>query len=113
MFTVGLFSTHIPYLAFVVFYAFFFLFGIQKAHAGELSDTDKALVVKISVVSSEQVTEAEDGTCISYANFFYTKPAERYFSPPAITCKLILCNTFSSISTEFDFSQFSRPPPAV
>ncbi len=30
MFTVGIFTTHIPYIAFVVFYAFFFLFGVNS-----------------------------------------------------------------------------------
>lgn len=38
MFSVGIFSTHLPYIAFVFFYVFFFLFGIQKASAGEFSD---------------------------------------------------------------------------
>ncbi len=30
MFTIGIFSTHIPYLAFVFFYAWFLLFGTKK-----------------------------------------------------------------------------------
>lgn len=35
MFTVGIFTTHIPYIAFVVFYAFFFLFGVNTTPVEE------------------------------------------------------------------------------
>jgi hypothetical protein len=31
MFTIGIFTTHLPYIAFVVFYAFFLFFGVNKA----------------------------------------------------------------------------------
>ena len=37
MFTVGIFSTHIPYIAFVLFYAYFLVTGVNKAVAGEIS----------------------------------------------------------------------------
>jgi hypothetical protein len=41
MFTVGIFTTHIPYIAFVVFYAWFLLFGIGKAASGEIETGEK------------------------------------------------------------------------
>ncbi len=36
MFTLGIFTTHIPYIALVVFYAFFWIIGVNKASSGEL-----------------------------------------------------------------------------
>jgi hypothetical protein len=36
MFTFGIFTTHIPYVAFVVFYAYFLIFGVEKASKGEI-----------------------------------------------------------------------------
>lgn len=41
MFTVGIFTTHIPYIAFVVFYAWFLLFGVSKAASGEIETGEK------------------------------------------------------------------------
>lgn len=41
MFTVGIFTTHIPYVAFVVFYAWLLLFGIDKAASGEIETGEK------------------------------------------------------------------------
>ena len=31
MFTIGIFSTHIPYIAFIFFYAYFLIFGIETS----------------------------------------------------------------------------------
>ncbi len=36
MFTIGIFSTHIPYIAFILFYAYFFVAGVNKAVEGEI-----------------------------------------------------------------------------
>jgi hypothetical protein len=41
MFTFGLFTTHFPYLAFVVFYAYFLIFGVGKATSGEIESDEK------------------------------------------------------------------------
>ena len=41
MFTFGIFTTHFPYIAFVVFYAWFLLFGIGKAVSGEIETGEK------------------------------------------------------------------------
>lgn len=36
MFSFGIFTTHIPYVALVVFYAYFLIFGVEKASKGEV-----------------------------------------------------------------------------
>ena len=41
MFTFGIFTTHLPYVAFVVFYAYFLLFGVNKASSGEIENGEK------------------------------------------------------------------------
>jgi hypothetical protein len=46
MFTIGIFTTHLPYIAFVVFYAFFLLFGVNKASSGEIQWGENNLVLK-------------------------------------------------------------------
>ena len=47
MFTFGIFTTHIPYIAFVVFYAYFLFFGINKASSGEQSFMDSEIQTQI------------------------------------------------------------------
>jgi len=58
MFTVGIFSTHLPYIAFVFFYAFFFLFGIQKASAVEVNGEAS---IKILSVKTDAHTNFSEG----------------------------------------------------
>lgn len=36
MFTFGIFTTHFPYIVFVVFYGYFLIFGFNKASNGEI-----------------------------------------------------------------------------
>ena len=64
MFPIGLFSTHIPYIAFVLFYAVFFLFGIEKASAGEFGEGAQ-LVSEVIFVSADtfQHIDNEGNTC--------------------------------------------------
>ncbi len=47
MFTLGIFTTHIPYIALVVFYAFFWIIGVNKASAGELQSADNSISIEI------------------------------------------------------------------
>lgn len=55
MFTIGIFSTHLPYIAFVVFYAYFLLFGVNKASSGEIQWGDSSIVLK---APAEEFAEA-------------------------------------------------------
>lgn len=49
MFTFGIFSTHIPYIAFVVFYAYFLITGVEKASNGEIQSVKNHFVTEQSV----------------------------------------------------------------
>ncbi len=42
MFSVGIFTTHIPYIVFVVFYAWFLIFGMEEANNGKILLSDRS-----------------------------------------------------------------------
>ena len=68
MFTFGIFSTHLPYIAFVFFYAFFFLSGIQKASAGELSNDTSFIVAQTETTTIAGHTFKSDNPELSSYN---------------------------------------------
>lgn len=111
MFTVGIFTTHLPYVAIVAFYAYFLIFNVDKA-----SDTD---------VSTESVINIE----IDSENF---NILPCYYTDLCLTCtKNIQRNAtlenhvfkrklkhpdfiYSHYRHEyFCFSCISRPPPVI
>lgn len=49
MFTFGIFTTHIPYIAFVVFYAWFLLFGVEKANDGKIQISERSVEIQYHV----------------------------------------------------------------
>ncbi len=49
MFTFGLFTTHIPYIAFVVFYAWILLTGVGKANDGKIQLTEHSVQIEQQV----------------------------------------------------------------
>ena len=64
MFSVGIFTTHIPYIAFVVFYAWILIFGVEKASNGEIQTSDKKFVTEFRV---EKINVSNG------ANYFYNQ----------------------------------------
>ena len=59
MFTIGIFTTHLPYIAFVVFYAFFLLFGVNKASSGEIQWGESNIVLKAPAEEIAKVNFAD------------------------------------------------------
>jgi hypothetical protein len=112
MFTVGLFSTHIPYIAFVVFYAFFFLFGIQKASAGELGGGENSIQAETAVVYIQDIANQDEQSAAIFSHFYISSELGRMFFAERKT-KFI--DTFPAQFNPviFCFSRFSRPPPIV
>lgn len=112
MFTVGLFSTHIPYIAFVAFYAVFFLFGIEKASAGDFGEGDQ-LIPELMSVSVDNYPDAGDDNYLYNCNSF---PGGIEFEQLLFYEDKIKLFYFSSAfikTTEYCFSWFSRPPPVA
>lgn len=112
MFTFGIFTTHIPYLAFVVFYAYFLLFGVSKATSGEIQFGENQHKIEI------------------YVNSHFTGSANHTFHlEKATDANLQNLNTKISLSEQktvypvfrkseyrqkfFCSLLFSRPPPAA
>lgn len=55
MFTVGIFTTHIPYLAFLLFYAYFLLFGVNEASNGNIRVSENSQEVEFNLNAQHTV----------------------------------------------------------
>ncbi|MCG6187184.1 hypothetical protein [Maribellus maritimus] len=110
MFTIGIFSTHIPYIAFVLFYAYFFVSGVQKAVDGEIPLTDKCAF--ISEIQAEQDILNQDSSNDTY-NYkaFVVSDFERFIFKRKIKYRIKTTKFFHSIA--IFTSLFERPPPFV
>lgn len=112
MFTFGIFTTHLPYIALVVFYAFFWIIGVNKAFSGELQPAEKTIFIEFA--AGEYFTETDQNDAITCANFsdqhFLTNDYNVAF---AVLQKLKhKCIAFENQPhLSLHTSLFSRPPP--
>lgn len=112
MFTIGIFSTHIPYIAFGLFYVFLFAADIYEVIPEE-NKTDETYT-KSGLCTYETLTRQQYDTFNYYAKILNTgkinhseKPIfEQIIKYPDFT----FANTCNNYST---YSLFSRPPPVV
>lgn len=111
MFTVGIFTTHFPYIAFVVFYAYFLIFGVEKANNGEIRLTEHSVRIEQHINDFQAITvQAFD---------FFALHATDGIEHATISCqqakqKWKLCHRHILHVQEYiKESQFSRPPPAL
>ncbi len=112
MFTFGIFTTHLPYVAFVVFYAYFLLFGVNKANSGEIENGEKLCKTEWSI---EKHISKDDVKAFHYSDFncdeIRSHRYKTFHSKPGISwpeLQLTAC-----VTSGFGFQLFSRPPPAV
>jgi hypothetical protein len=111
MFTFGIFSTHIPYIAFVLFYGFFFLAGIEKTSAGEMGEGEKIIPQVISV-SVNNYTDIDDDNLYNCN----AQPGNIDFEQMLLYGDKINLFYFSNRfikTTDYRYSWFSRPPPVA
>lgn len=111
MFTFGLFTTHIPYIAFVVSFVYFMFSGANEVHNGKIRTSDRSILVEYQVNDLEQ-------TSISAYDFQNHQPGEpaacNLFTSCLVKQKWKLCRSHSlRIHDGFVGTQFSRPPPSV
>lgn len=108
MFTFGIFTTHIPYIAFVVFYAYFLIFGINKASSGEHSFMDSEIQTQISYHAHSYEFIQDNVQLQAFGEFVLSDFEEiifkrKIFQPKKYLSKFLSAETYAVI--------FCRPPP--
>lgn len=110
MFTFGLFSTHMPYVVMVVFYALYFLFAspsvtpvtenvpLENEEKTELVQTVKTPTNSTTHWYFQIYSDYRDASAI-----LKIPDKEIYYSPPDIR----------PVNDGFTASQYSRPPPVI
>ena len=111
MFLFGIFTSHIPYIAFVVFYAYILIFGVEKATRGELQSEQKIFITEWEVDYQPGLNEV---------NFYSGDPVvsnhkSSHFEPFIFKQKLKAPGFKSVLIQQSDlYSSYSnRPPPAI
>lgn len=112
MFTVGIFSTHLPYLAFVFFYAFFFLFGIPKATSGELTSSENILQSETHLVQNI-VYSGDDDFSKNQDSHFHFYHSSNFELAPREKPRIPVLHREKVKQSDFCFARFCRPPPAA
>lgn len=111
MFLFGIFTSHIPYIAFVVFYAYILLFGVEKATRGELQSEQKTFFTELQVEYQTHANEIQN--CTYAFGPDYRNSAQ--FEPFIFKRKLKpLIHPSVSVHQADFYSTFSnRPPPNI
>ena len=112
MFTLGIFTTHIPYIALVVFYAFFWLFGVNHASAGESHPKEKVVAIKQPaniMVAAYDCRNSIDIRSLLDTNFLTPESKNAFHLPE----KLIHNEFYIEENSAFSYFAllFCRPPP--
>jgi len=110
MFTIGIFSTHLPYIAFVFFYAFFFFFNYQDKPAEDIIKKESACSLSVTYtigkeyydISGDHGQKGSANISYYYQNFIKYELRE-----------LILHPKDPLIKNYFLSANFSRPPPSA
>jgi hypothetical protein len=111
MFSFGIFTTHIPYIAFVAFYVYFLIFGVEKANDGAIRLTERSVQIERHIhdfhpapVSAYQVQKQLFSEDSAHELLCCERIKQRW----KISC-------FQSFHRQ-DFTEdtlFCRPPPAL
>jgi len=111
MFSVGIFTTHLPYIAMVAFYAWFLIAGVNKTNDGEIQFADKSSTIQMHIDYTVETINAEN-------QCFYLSFAERFetglFEKARVKQKWKYFDL--KIYTSQDFIEnalFCRPPPEL
>lgn len=112
MFTFGIFTTHFPYIAFVLFYAYFLIFGIGQASSGEIRTGEK-------YYQTEWVSEYHYNPATTDLHFFGDANTDEFYGAgpgdflfrQKIKYPQYICETYRPDG--YCTLLFCRPPPAV
>lgn len=111
MFTFGIFTTHFPYVVFVVFYAYFLIFGVEQTHDEKIQVAEKSIQIEYYVNHAHVIAQ-------KLPAFYYH--AEFNFEDHN-NCDNLCSNQKWKVHQSLRFyakdiipdSLFCRPPPAV
>lgn len=111
MFTFGIFTTHLPYLAFVFFYVYFLIFGMEKASDGKIQISEKSTTIEYHLNSFDK-DNVTSSACYYYqvAETFPKESVEYFDSGQDIK------RTDTPVLYRPGFwgkHLFCRPPPAL
>jgi hypothetical protein len=112
MFTIGIFSTHLPYVAFVFFYALFFLFGVRDYSSAEPNAKEKNYCVEIladPVTQADLQQSAMDGRDFHYYDSEKTADISRFDFKTSLFYPL----AEQAESYLYCFFPHCRPPPVA
>ncbi|MGM0620031.1 MAG: hypothetical protein ACQETJ_03215 [Bacteroidota bacterium] len=112
MFTLGIFSTHIPYIALVAFYAYFLLFGMGKASKGEIvAENATSFLYEVQVADH---FDAKNTGCFYYQTadlFAEHAKFEEFIFKRKISRKALTDNLYYRF--HFIPATSNRPPPIL
>ncbi|MDX8337835.1 hypothetical protein SLH46_01490 [Draconibacterium sp. IB214405] len=109
MFTVGIFTTHFPYVVFIVFYAYFLLFGVEQAHDGKIQVAEKSVQIEYHVNHAH--ANAETSQTFNYQsalNYSFNESCDEINRIK----KWIIREALYHSQDTFLETPFSRPPPS-
>lgn len=111
MFTVGIFTTHIPYLAFIACYVWVLLFGMEQAHEGKIQLTEKSVQIEYHVNHAHALAEKSSAFYMPMdVDFVCQKDYE------TLSC-IRKRKTHESVrfyaQSDIPDALFGRPPPAL
>lgn len=112
MFTFGIFTTHLPYVAVVAFYAYFLIFGVNKATNGEIESNEAGFRIELESSKSYDSLN-DDSSFYDQNNFdFY---AHSHFERSIFKRKIKYENSFvaETLQSGFYSTHLGRPPPAI
>jgi len=113
MFTFGMFSTHIPYIALVAFYAYFLLFGMEKASKGEITCEAKNPFIYELPVSNQPAIANHSGCFHYHSGDLFSEHAhfEDFIFKREITQRIIKNDNIRQFL--FCLTTSNRPPPGL
>ena len=110
MFSFGIFTTHIPYIAIVAFYAYFLIFGVEKASKGKVTSES---YFKIEIETENYLNHSTCQSAYYYqyeCNFIKTALYENHVLKRKLKhSDFIYSQPFWQ--DIYESSLFSRPPP--
>ncbi|WP_346855944.1 hypothetical protein [uncultured Draconibacterium sp.] len=109
MFTFGIFTTHIPYIAMVAFYAYFLIFGVEQPADVKSKHTEKSFIVQTHINNTSEIIPANT---ICFYSVFTEKTASSVFEQTKVRQKWRCFGADRFFPQDYpENTLFCRPPP--